>query len=138
MGDVYAGSALDPTLESVYNALKGDAQLVGSVGGRIYDEVPPNCPAPYVVLGEATISPWRTHTTKGEEITVVIHVFSDERSTREAARIFGHVNRILGDAALVVTGYNVVRCYYEDARAIKEPQGRHIPARYRIQLQEAA
>ena len=138
MGDTYAGSGLEPTLQAVYDALKADPQLSGDIGGRVYDEVPPRCPLPYVVVGEATTVPWRTHTTKGEEITIVIHIFSRQKSTKEAARIFGHVNRVLGDVPLTVAGYNVVRCYYEDSRTIKEPEGRHIPARYRIQLQEAA
>jgi len=137
----FEGSALLPVQTAMYQALINDSVLMNMVSG-VYDE-PDKCGAlPYVLIDGVTSVPFRTHTRKGEEVTVTFHIWSDYQGNAEMGAILSHMNRVLGDAPLAVAGYDVVRCFLEFSEFIKRVEegqvSRFAPVRYRVLAQEAA
>lgn len=131
------GSAAGPIQQAVYDILKADSVLMGKVSG-IYDEVPTNSVFPYITLGEMTSIPYRAFSVFGEETTVTLHIWSRAKGFKESAAILSDVNRLLADTEITVAGYEIASCSYEFSETLRDEDGitRHIPVRYRIQLQQ--
>lgn len=130
-------SAAFPIQQSIYGKLTGDAELMNKIKG-VFDDVPENQPFPYITIGEMTSGPFRTFSRFGEEITIMLHIWSRYKGFKEASEILADMNRLLADQALEVPGYDVVACFYEFSQTMRDEDGitRHIPVRYRIQLEK--
>lgn len=130
-------SAAFPIQQAIYNILTNDAILMSKVKG-VYDEVPETQAFPYITIGEMTSGPFRTFSRFGEETTITLHIWSRYRGFKEAALILDDMNRLLADKEVAIPGFDVVACYYEFSETLRDPDGqtRHIPVRYRIQLQK--
>ena len=130
-----AGSALFAVQRAIYRELTANQDLMSIITG-VYDHVPENQPFPYVSIGEFTSAPFRTQTRFGEEITVTMHIWSQEEGYREAAAILDQLNKSLADAVINVEGFGDVGFFYEFSQALKDPDGvtRHMPVRYRLKI----
>lgn len=131
-----SGSAFWPLQQAVLSRLKADAALMGRISG-VFDAVKPDKPFPYVTIGEATAIPYRSMQQFGEECTITLHIWSQYNGFKEAAEILDRLNRILADTVFSVPGWEMTACYYDFSETLRDPDGvtRHIPVRYRIQLQ---
>lgn len=79
-------TALWPLQQAIYQRFKADVTLSALVTG-IFDAVPKDQPFPYVVIGEPNVNPFPTKNTFGEEINLVIHVYSDYSGKKETYNI---------------------------------------------------
>lgn len=87
-------TALWPLQKAIFQRLSSDVTLSGVVTG-VFDHVPENQPYPYVVIGEPNELPFDTKTSFGEEISLVIHVWSNYPGKKEAYNILGACQRAL-------------------------------------------
>lgn len=138
--------------KAVYTLLVADATLVAllakdvrgaGTGPGIFDEVPENQPYPYIEIGEFTSREFRTLTRSGEELTMTNHIWSQAPGNKQALEILKEMNRLLGDVTgIAVTDHLFIASWFEfyDILKDKEEGGdlftRHIPARYRIKIQD--
>lgn len=130
-------SALLSIQKTVFARLRADQDLMMKITG-VFDEVPRDQLMPYVTVGDATSSPFRTMSRFGEEVTITLHIWSQYNGFKESLEILEDLNRLLADQELEVTGYDTVACFYEFSETIRDPDGitRHVPVRYRIKLQK--
>lgn len=130
-----------PVQKAVYARLSGDATLAGLVSG-VFDEPPEDAAMPYVVVGEAVETPDDAHDRRGAEVAATVHVWSRYRGFAEALAILDAVDRLLdvpgGAARLAVDGWTKAFCRRESYQTLRDPEPgvRHVPATYRITLEE--
>jgi len=76
-------TALWPLQQAIFQRLSSDPTLSGMITG-VFDAVKENQAYPYVMIGEPKALPFDTKNTFGEEISIVIHVWSDYTGKKEA------------------------------------------------------
>ncbi|MFL0365379.1 DUF3168 domain-containing protein [Pseudobacillus sp. 179-B 2D1 NHS] len=79
-------TALWPLQQAVFQRLSSDPVLSGMITG-VFDSVEEDQAYPYVVIGEPNQVPFDTKNTFGEEISIVIHVWSNYAGKKEAYNI---------------------------------------------------
>lgn len=94
--------ASDALQVAVYGALNGN------ISAAVYDHVPPNAQAPYVVLGETTMVPWDTHDSDGSEETITLHIWDDAKGTRRMKQVMQQVDTLLHHQSLQLDGAGLV------------------------------
>ena len=109
----------------IYARLTSYAPLTALVGTKIYDHVPQDETAPYVVIGDHTATDWSTKTRNGWEYTVTIHAWDFERAGRKS------VNAILSaiydalhqaEGAITVAGFDLIQLHFDnEVPAYPEP-----------------
>ncbi len=100
-------TALWPLQKAIFQRLSSDSTLSGMVTG-VFDQVPENQPYPYVVIGEPNELPFDTKNTFGEEISLVIHVWSKYPGKKEAYNILGACQQALAKK-LTVDGFRLLK-----------------------------
>ena len=119
---------------TVYNALLASNPLTTKLGGNnIYDFVPENTAFPYVKIGDQTMVDDGTKTKKGTDFTLMIHIFSRYRGSKEIKEIMSLVYDVLHESSLSVSGaMNNMRFEFSDI--IKENDGltTHGVQRFRV------
>ena len=110
--------------KAVYQWLAADAALQAEIGdpARIFDDPPPDALFPYLTLGEARMSDWKG-VEGGLEHDVKLYVFSRYAGRREVKRILGAVYDALHEAALTVTGHNLINIRFVFADAFRRSDG---------------
>lgn len=110
--------------KAVYQTLAADAALQAEIGdpARIFDDPPPDALFPYLTLGEARMSDWKG-VEGGLEHDVKLHVFSRYAGRREVKRILGAVYDALHEAALTVTGHDLINIRFVFADAFRRSDG---------------
>jgi hypothetical protein len=113
-------------------------RLNTSLNVPVYDNVPDNAQAPYVVIGDDTLTEYDTFGELGFEATVTIHSWSVYRGRKQVKEIMGSIYDALHRAELTVTGYNLIGCDCEFSETFLESDGvtRHGVQRFRILIRE--
>jgi len=97
---------------AIYTRLTGYAALTTALGGsKVYDHVPQDTPAPYVVIGDDISIPSDTKTSNGWEVTLTIHCFDFEKAGRKSVKtLMGHIYDALhkSETNITVTGFTLV------------------------------
>lgn len=97
----------------LYSRLTGYSALTTALGGsKVFDHVPQGEAAPYVVIGEDTLTEWDTKSKAGWEATVTIHVWDHEKAGRKSVKaLLSHIHDALHqqEANITVTGFNLVQ-----------------------------
>ena len=74
--------AICPVVQAaLFKRLSTDEELNGRVTG-VFDAVPKDQQKPYVTMGDDDVSPFKTKTSSGEEINVVLHCWSGYNGKR--------------------------------------------------------
>lgn len=100
----------------IYNRLTGYTALTTALGGsKIYDHVPHETDAPYVVIGEDTVNESDTKTANGWDFIITIHCWDFEAAGRKSVKtIMGHIYDALhkAESSITVSGFSLVymRC----------------------------
>lgn len=95
-------------LTALKSKLAGSA-LAAYVGNRIYfEEAPENTPYPYVVYFIVSALPEKTFTEDMDDILVQFSLFSDSEGGTEIATMHGHLNTLLDEASLSISGSALV------------------------------
>ena len=73
---------------AIYQRLTSYAPLTAALGGtKVYDFVPPaTVAAPYVVIGEDTLSGWDTKLEPGWDGTLTLHVWDYQKASRKSVK----------------------------------------------------
>lgn len=108
----------------IYNQLSGFAALTALIGvDKIFDFVPEDEDAPYVVIGEDTAIDFDTKTDNGFEITITIHSWNYENSGRRSVKqIMGCIYDALhkNEGSVIVQGYELILLYCEFQETFQE------------------
>lgn len=129
-------SAIWPVQQAIYARLTGDPGLTADA--EIFDEVPESKGRPYVAFAEITETPMDSHDRKGWEVLVTLNVWSAFRGFSEAAKILGHLNRLLDRVDLEVEDWELISIarVTDGVRRVADPALRQGQARFRVWLQE--
>jgi hypothetical protein len=113
---------VDPSLalqKAFVAALRGQTDAAGNV----FDQVPASNPFPRVTLGEGQSIGDFADCIEGTESFLAVDVWSRAVGFPEAKRIGDQVRSALHDAALVLDGHRLVLIEFQDARALRDPDG---------------
>lgn len=104
----------------------------------VYDDVPDNAAAPYVVIGDDTLIEFDSDGISGFEATVTIHTWSTYRGKKQIKEMQGAIYDLLHRAELIVSGYNFIGCDSEYSESLLDADGvtRHGVQRFRILIRE--
>lgn len=106
-----AEDAADQLARQHIAILRGDPQLRGLVGGRVYDYVPRHTEAPYLVYHITNSAEWDTTCFSGEEHAIYIHSWDDKEGSKRARQIMQRVFELLHDNTnLTLTDHRLVNC----------------------------
>ncbi|WP_375203644.1 DUF3168 domain-containing protein [Hyphococcus sp.] len=110
--------------KAVYLTLRADAGVKAEVGdpARIFDDPPPEALFPYLTLGEARASDWKG-VEGGLEHDLRLYVFSRYAGRREVKRILSAVYDALHDAALTLSGHDLINIRFVFADAFRRNDG---------------
>lgn len=98
--------------KALFARLSGDAALKLKVKG-VYDEVSENQLYPYVTVGEPTVSPFETKLTYGENITIVLHSWSQYNGKRESYEILNLMLQAITREPFLIEGFSLIRMNLE-------------------------
>jgi hypothetical protein len=111
--------------KGIHGRLIGYSALTTALGGnKVYDHVPQNTTAPYVVIGEDTLIDWSTKSRNGWEFTVTIHCWDFAKAGRKSVKtLLGHIYDALHqqEASITVTGFTLVQIRYEFDTTFQDP-----------------
>lgn len=131
--------------KGMYERLTTYAPLTALIDTRVYDFVPQTATAPYVVIGDDTMTDWSTKSTNGWDATVTIHVWDFEKAGRKSVKvvlsaIYDALHR--QSASITVSGFTLVdiQSEYEETFQDTTVEGQsdryyHGVARYRAYIQ---
>ena len=108
---------------AVVAALTANIDLTTATGGvaRIYDDVPPSTPYPYLSIGQTIERDWSTGTDDGREHTFTLHVWSRTPGRRQVHEIASLVRATLHQAALPLSNHRLINLRHEFTEARREP-----------------
>ncbi len=127
---------------AVYTALANDAALMALVGNEIYDAPLPSGGAlpegEHVTLGEETVKPFNTMTSRGAVHDIDIFVHSTASGFSAAKDVIRAIGDVLDDSTLSLASGNMVRLHFLKARARRgvAPELRRVELRFRAVLEE--
>ena len=106
------------------DALLSDEALVTALGGQqVFDDVPREASFPYITIGEIETRDWSTQTSRGNEHTVTVHVWSRHRGRKQVQELIGEVDRILDGTDPPLAGHRLVNLSTVFWTALREPDG---------------
>lgn len=108
--------------KAVYTALTGNAPLMAKITG-VFDEPDESAPFPFVVIGDGTAVESSTKTEDCQNITLVLHVWSDARGRMEVKDIMGLVFDALEGASLSLSSHVLILLRFEMAEDFRDVQG---------------
>jgi hypothetical protein len=111
----------------LYARLTGYTALTTALGGAfVYDHVPQDTDAPYVMIGDDTCNERDTKTYNGWELTITIHCWNFEVAGRKSVKtLMGHIYDALhkNESSITVTGFTLVDIYCEYQDTFQEEAG---------------
>ncbi len=93
---------------ALLSAVRADPALSALVGGRIWDEPPPDPVHPYLHLGRLELRPALGEPGEGSEIVATITCVSRFGGKEEAAQVDSALRDALHDRALTLDGHRLV------------------------------
>jgi hypothetical protein len=117
----HPGNALQA---AIYTRLTAYSALTTALGGsKIYDHVPQDTAAPYVLIGDDTLTEGDTKSANGWEATVTIHCWDYEVAGRKSVKtLMGHIFDALHrqESNITVTGFTLVYIHREFEETYQE------------------
>lgn len=96
---------------AIYTRLTGYSALTTALGGaKVYDHVPQDTAAPYVVIGDDTLVESDTKTANGWEATITIHCWDFATAGRMCIKtLMGHIFDALHrqESNITVSGFSL-------------------------------
>lgn len=121
-------------MSAAWDLQKAVLDNLGGISAPVFDSVPDNQKAPYVVIGDDTSLPFNTAGGTGFESTLTIHSWSTYRGRKEIKNLMGEVFDSLDRADLTVSGYTVLGVDSEFDQTFLDSDGvtRHGVQRFRV------
>lgn len=105
-------TSLWPLQVAIFNRLSTDTALKQRISG-VYDEVGKNIPFPYCTIGDFTVNPFETKSSYGENITIVLHCWSQYSGKKEAFEILNLMLQAITKGPFVIEGFSLIRVNIE-------------------------
>jgi hypothetical protein len=111
---------------AVFGVLSNDAVLA-DMGVGVYDDVPANETFPYIAIGEKTETGIpNTHSSFGRDVTLTVHVWSDQPAAEQTAAIASQAIGLLERQPLALAdGWTWEATFFEMNENLRDPGGRH-------------
>jgi hypothetical protein len=124
--------------EAIDTRLNGDVTLTTTLGAAVYDDPPDSGAFPYVVIGDVTEAPRDTMGTTGRDVTVTVHIWTQEEGSKQVKQIQNRVDELLDRWAPTVSGWTVHQMQQDFFESFRDPDGitRHGVSRYRVHLHQ--
>ncbi len=124
--------------KAIYTRLSTDGTLLGLVNNNVYEHVPQKTDYPFVSIEMGAARDWSTKTTKGSDIIVHVHSFTNDRGSKNCLGVMDRIYVLLHDVNLTVTGYNFVLVRFQEAQIIdrREASVYHGISVFRAKLHE--
>lgn len=84
----------------------------------VYDVVPNTPTYPFVLVGDDASKDWSSSEAFGEDVTVTVHVWSQDIDREELKTLQQQIYGALHDQNLVVTGYSVAALLFLSSESI--------------------
>lgn len=84
----------------------------------VLDVVPATPTYPFVIVGDDASKDWSTSEAYGEDITLTIHVWSQDSDRQEMKTLQLQIYDALHDQGLSVTGFNVAALLFLSSEAV--------------------
>lgn len=126
------------TQSAVYSALTSNDDLMCLITD-VYDFVGQDYEYPYLTIGEVSDLEYDTHYDVGRSSLFSVHVWSNNRGTKQAQEILSEVYNALNRAKLVGSdSVNFITCQYESGDMFRDDGGMiwHGVHQYRILVEE--
>lgn len=139
-----ADAMADPTLplqKAMVARLKANSDIVGLVGAKVFDSVPPSTAKPYVNMGLPQVLPDKADCVAGAEVMFSVHGWSAGPDTVEVKRIGAAILRALDEAEdMVVDGHHLTVFELEQMDYLNEPDGivKHVSIVFRALTEPTA
>lgn len=118
---------------AIHQRLAADATLAGVLGGpKIYDELPADKVAPYIILAAIDSRDAGASEHEAEEHDLVLNVWSRQRGAAEALWTAGRVTHLLRQNGLTVDGYRLANLAWLATEARRTEDGQHRIANIRF------
>lgn len=98
-------TALKAVHTAIYQRLSQDTALMGKVS-RVYDKVSATATFPYCSVGEPSVASYDTKSDDGEEITMVLHTWSQYNGHSESYDILNLMLQALTKEPFVIEGFS--------------------------------
>ena len=110
---------------ALVSALSANPDITLATGGvpRVFDDIPPASPYPYISIGHTLERDWSTGTEDGREHTITLHVWSRSAGRAQVHQIAALLRATLHQAALTLTGFRLINLRHEFTEARREPDG---------------
>ncbi len=117
---------------AIYTALQASSY-------NVYDDVPVDAEAPYIVIGDDTLINDNADDFEGFDATVTIHTWSEYRGRAEIKTMQYSIYELLNHTDMTVVGYNLINIYQEFSESMLDPDGitRHGVQRFRVLFNES-
>lgn len=135
------GSPRDPAgpiQKALYDRLSGDTALLDLATGGVHDHTPEGTTRPYVVIGEAVVTPDNTHDRYGHQTLAGIHVWTEARGHAQGLAITDRIVQLLDHQPLTVVGHQRVAVRFQQTQPLRDsdPQIRHVVLKFRISSEQ--
>lgn len=114
-----------PMIKAIIAALKADSTISGTVGSRVYSNVPQNATYPFIVV-RLQSNPFDTKTDTGMSHIIDVSAYSRKDSPLEAGTLRSAIYDILnrGESNLTLDSGNLSSMLYSGVGdVLKEPDG---------------
>lgn len=110
---------------AILATLAADPAVLALAGSppRIFDDVPPRTPYPYVTFGQSIERDWSAGSDPGHEHTITLQVWSEANGRRQAAEIASAIRHALHDRPLTPSGHHLVNLRHEYTETRRDPDG---------------
>lgn len=128
-------TALWPLQKAVYQRLSSDPKILGLTTG-VFDSVGEDQQHPYITIGHPTEDPFETKNTYGEEIALVVHVWSTYPGKKQAYDILNAVMQAVGKGLSIEGPFTLQKVEKPRMSVIDDinPHIKHGIARFRFTI----
>lgn len=109
-----------------------------AVGYPVYDDVPQDTAAPYIVIGDSTLNQFDADGRSGFDCLCTIHSWSAYRGRKEVKEMQAAIYEALHRAELTFTNYSFIGCDYEQSLTLVDADDvhRHGVQQFRVKFTE--
>ena len=127
-----------PVQEAIYATLSVDSTLSSLCGSGqfVFDQVPKGRSTPFVTIGEFTVIDGSTQSIDGQELTLNVHSWDQEQSTRRLKQMMAAVLAALHDTDLELDDDElaVVNCRFLSSVILRDPDGKTVHGVQRFKI----
>ena len=109
--------------KAIYTLLKSDATLLG-LGVKVYDHVPETASAPYISIGDDTLTDMGGKGFDAADATLTLHTWTEGRGRKQVKTIHNRIRVLVAGATLPMAGQQAITTLVEFETTTKDPDDR--------------